>query len=118
MFQAAFAALALAVLVLIPPGYMIGGGKSSGPTRIVICTGHGPVATIVDLGRSAPAKRGKPGAPCAFAAHAGWAPIPAPAVLVATWKPVSGRAPILTSQVSIGWGLAAPPPARGPPALL
>jgi hypothetical protein len=113
----ALAAVAVAVLVIVPPGYMVGAGKTSGPPRIVICTGHGPVTAAIDLG-SAPAKPTKAGGPCAFAAHAGAAPIPSPAILPGRWKPAAIAHAILVSQVTIGRGLAAPPPARGPPALL
>ena len=112
-----FAALAaLAVLVLVPPGYMLARGQ--GPTRLVICTGHGPVTVAADLGRSTPAKRGKPAPACAFAAHLGGAPVPSPTTLAAAWNPVSSIQPVLASQVAVGRGLAAPPPARAPPASL
>src|ERR1700752_755426 len=44
----ALAALALAMLALVPPGYMIAGGANASPPRIVICTGPGPVLAAVD----------------------------------------------------------------------
>jgi hypothetical protein len=110
--------VALAVLVLVPPGYMVS-GKPDGPARIVICTGHGPVEAAVDLGKAPPARGGKADKPCAFAAHAGSAAqILKSATLGVAWSAPAGHHPILASQVSVGLGLAAPPPARAPPTLL
>lgn len=115
----ALAVVALAVLVLVPPGYMVGGGTASGPVRIVICTGHGPVTAAVDLGKSAPRNGGKAGAPCAFATHGACAaPIPAPPNVAAAWSATPASVVAQASQVSFGRGLAAPPPARGPPVRL
>ncbi|MGH7025363.1 MAG: hypothetical protein ACREEB_17485, partial [Caulobacteraceae bacterium] len=106
--------VALALLVVVPPGFMIG-GQSDGRTRIVICTGHGPVDSIVDLGgKGAPARGKKSGMTCPFAAHA--APsTPAPAAPATAIASTSIPAPLATpaSHVAIGRGLAAPPPARG-----
>jgi hypothetical protein len=112
------AILALALQVVVPPGYMVGGGGADGPARIVICTGHGPVDAAFDLGGPKAPARGKHGeASCVFAGHAApntLAP-PGPAI-AAVWP---RRAPLvvtLADQVCVGRGLAAPPPpARAPP---
>ena len=114
----ALAALALAMLTLVPPGYMIAGGANASPTRIVICTGHGPVLTAVDLGKTAPTKSRKAGGPCAFAAHVSAAPLSAQPVTAAAWPLSLASSAPLASQVAIGRGLAAPPPARAPPIAL
>jgi len=110
----AFVALALGVVV--PPGFMIG-GQGDGPAHIVICTGHGAVEAALDLGgKGAPANGKKSDGPCAFAGHA--APLTpasaAPAISVA-WMAVEAPQILPASQVAIGRGLAAPPPARAPP---
>jgi hypothetical protein len=119
--QGAFAlltCLALALIVAVPPGFMVGGGEGS--AHIVICTGHGAVEAAVDLsGKGAPAHRGKSEAPCIFAGHA--APLTptsaAPQIAIA-WLLTAAPQATPDSQVAIGRGLAAPPPARGPPSSL
>ncbi len=115
----AVAALALAVQVLVPAGLMLS-QQTDAAVRLVICTGHGPLLTTVDLGKSkAPAPKDRAGAPCAFANH-GVTPTPtlsAPAVQIA-WTATAIILPTPADQVTVGRGLAAPPPARGPPTLL
>jgi hypothetical protein len=110
------ALVALALLVLVPPGFMV---ASDGPARITICTGHGAVESSLDLsGKSAPANHGKADAPCAFAGHA--APLaraPAAPIVTAAWTLVRASAALPASQIAPGRGLAAPPPATGPPAI-
>ena len=116
--RAALGALAFAALVMlvaVPPGYMVGGGAKAATVHIVICTSHGPVNAAIDLGKTLPAKGGKSGAGCAFAAHAGASPLPvSPIVGAHGWRDPARLLPVV-SQVSVGRGLAAPPPARGPP---
>ena len=114
-----FAALALAMQVVVPPGYMVGGG-ADGPTRIVICTLHGPVNAAVDLGGSkGPAHPKTASMPCIFAGHAAPASLasPAPAAGLA-WATFTSIALPTDRRVFVGHGLAAPPPARGPPSLI
>ncbi|HEY2177945.1 MAG TPA: hypothetical protein VGH15_05130 [Caulobacteraceae bacterium] len=105
-------AMAMALMLLVPPGFMVGSGDE-GPARIAICTGHGAVSGLADLGH---APKGKVSPTCAFAGH-GAPPIPGPAgpLLTLVWAP--SVAPVATpaDQVAIGAGLAAPPPARAPP---
>ena len=111
------ALLAVALKVLVPPGFMVA-APAWGPPGIVVCTAQGPLS----LGSGHDhAPHGKThDAPCAFAGHAAVAAPPsalpvAPAEFVAyqaaAVRPVNHLAP--------GRGLAAPPlPARGPPSLL
>ncbi len=110
------AVVALAVLVLVPPGYMIGGGDdASGPVRMIICTGHGPVEAAVDFGKAPPAKNSKESGPCAISAHLSAAPTSAPHIVAAAGQLDSAPIALPASQVAIGRGLAAPPQARAPP---
>jgi hypothetical protein len=44
-------AMALALMLLAPPGFMVGGG-GEGPARIVIRTGHGAVRHHADRGHA------------------------------------------------------------------
>jgi hypothetical protein len=110
------ALLALAVRVLVPPGYMTPDRPTSG-FSLVICTDHGLI-TLDDDGKQAPGKP-KGDAPCAFAG--GMAP-PAPTVAVLTsfegWAPAPLRVEP-RQDLAPGRGLAAPPPpAIGPPVLI
>lgn len=118
--RVAFGALAFAALVMlvaVPPGYMVSGGAKAATVHIVICTSHGPVNAAIDLGKL-PAKSGKTGGGCAFAAHAGASPLPVPPIVGAHgWRDPARLLPVV-SQVSVGRGLAAPPPPRGPPVRL
>jgi hypothetical protein len=111
------AILALALQVVVPPGYMVGGG-ANGPARIVICTLHGPVNAAIDLGGSKAPAHGKTSPmPCVFAGHAAPASLasPTPAVAVPWARLTSVDLPPATRSF-VGRGLAAPPPARAPPA--
>lgn len=121
IFRAGFAVLAfvaLAMLVLVPPGYMVGGADRSGLVHIVICTGHGPVETAIDLGRTSPTKNGQPSAPCALSAHASAPPLSAPPAIVSAWPLEPAPLALPASRSFIGRGVAAPPPARAPPVAL
>jgi hypothetical protein len=108
---------ALALLVLVPPGFMVDAGD--GQARITICTGHCAVESVVDLsGKSPPAKGKRSDAPCVFAGHA--APLtltPDAPPIAAAWALAAAPAQLPGSQIAPGRGLAAPPPARGPPTL-
>ena len=112
----ALAAVALAIQLMVPSGFML--SESAGQSlQVVVCTGHGPLQAVLDLGKSkAPAPRDKSGAPCAFAGHGATAtPPPAPASTPIAWTAATIATPVLADQVTVGRGLAAPPPARGPP---
>lgn len=115
----ALAMAALAVLVAVPPGFMVSGNGQNESVRILICTGHGPVETVLDLGRSEPAKHGKGDAPCAFAVlTASAAPVLHSPLIAAPWPTRPTDRALPSSQIAIGRGLAAPPPARAPPVSL
>ena len=111
------AALALVFQTLIPAGFMPG-AASDRPLALVICTGHGPLTSVLDLGGSK-APPHKPAAACVFAGHGAAAspPLAGPAQ-EAPWQAVETVAPRPTARVFFGRGPAAPPPARGPPARL
>ena len=111
-------ALALALRVLVPAGWMPATGQGF---ALTLCTGTGPATAWVD-GRGE-VHRGSPSAPreadhpCAFAGIATPALLPAllplalalPVPAAPAWVPVARVA-------TIGHGLAAPPPPpTGPP---
>jgi hypothetical protein len=115
-FFLVFSLVALALQVAVPPGFMVGGndGRDGGAARIVICTGHGPINAATDLGHST--RHGKRSPTCAFAGHGAPAqPGPAAPTVAIAWTPRPAALATPADQVRIGAGLAAPPPARGPP---
>ncbi len=103
---------------LIPPGYMLAAGRGASPA-VTICTGHGPLRIDDPSGRHAPPGKDKAAGVCAFAGH-GAPPIlaasPRPALI--RWSLSAPAGPLAHPRVFVGRGLAAPPPARGPPASL
>ena len=111
----ALALLALAVRVLVPPGYMTPERPTAG-FSLVICTDHGLIT--LDDKQSSPGKS-KTDSPCAFAG--GMAPLqPVSAVLTRsqTWAVAPARV-AAQRDLAPGRGLAAPPPpAIGPPRLI
>ena len=114
---AALALIALAVQVLVPPGFMLS-GASADRVQVVICTGHGPLQAADPGGARAPAQKGKAGQPCAFAGRGvllGPALAGTAAATLIAWpvEPPQVRPRV----VFVGRGLAAPPPARAPPIL-
>ncbi|HEV2366218.1 MAG TPA: hypothetical protein VGS12_18720 [Caulobacteraceae bacterium] len=112
-----FLAVILAALVArigAPPGFMTEASADGAPA-LVLCTGHGPVRTLADLGRVTPGKTFKPG--CWLAHAIGAAPgasSPAPPAYFA-WRPVPRPPPAVL--VWSGQRAASPPPARAPPRL-
>ena len=114
----ALAALAIALQVLIPQGFMLSGAADH--AALVICTGHGPLVAAADAGKSkAPAHKGKADAPCPFAGHgAGSTAPPSASAAAIAWPAHAAVTLPRPRQVFIGRGLAAPPPARAPPAFL
>jgi hypothetical protein len=113
-------ALALALRLAAPDGWMLAPGDGHGLPQLVICTGHG--AETLTLGgdhrhapSDAPDKQG--GHPCVCAGHAA----PTPPALVAALVPVTLvtlAEPALQrlADQRPGRGLAAPPPpSQGPP---
>ncbi len=112
------AALALMAQLLVPQGFMPGGAGR--PLSVVICTGHGPLAAVLNVGKSrAPAPRAKADPPCGFSGRAaGPAPTTALPALAVLWPPFAAVRPIPVRTAPIGRGLSTPPPARAPPVLL
>jgi hypothetical protein len=115
-----FAAFALATRLAIPAGFMPASGAGY---AIALCTGDGMVAAWVDANgdvhpdRQAP-KGSQSDHPCAFAGLSSAIHAEAPSEHL-EHAPVSASAPRWTRPaVSIGHGLAAPPPpSTGPPLL-
>lgn len=110
------ALLALALKIIVPPGYMVGTSTNSLPFSIVICTSQG--AVVVDPGGSHEQDKGaQHEAPCVFAGHGLGAEPPErsshpfrPTVIY------QSIAPAPSCEAKPGRGLCAPPPpARGPP---
>lgn len=119
------AALAIALKVLVPTGFMTAAPTGGLPFALVICTAQGAVTlqpgeALGANDHGAPAGKTGHDSPCAFAGHGLGAPPPnlTDSVQVAF---VAYRAPEPRSLTGLapGRGLAAPPlPARGPPTLL
>ncbi len=110
------ALLAMLMLVVAPPGFMIAAG-GQGPT-LVVCTGHGPLLSTSELGHPGKAPKPSSDTPCAFAGHVG-ATLP-----IVVWMPatIPVRFDLASSRPMIdqfpGRGLVAPPPpSQGPPRL-
>ena len=110
------ALLALALKIVVPPGYMVGAATNSLPFTIVICTAQGAVA--VDPGGSHEGdEASKHEAPCVFAGHGLGAEPPAPSSHLLRRSLIYHPVALLPScEATPGRGLCAPPPpARGPP---
>lgn len=121
------AALAVALKVLIPAGFMTAPDPRNGlPFALVLCTGEG--AKVVQPGEALGGHHDKDGdagkashdAPCPFAGHGAAAPPPSPfATAKITFVAYAPMAPARVTYLAPGRGLAAPPlPARGPPSQL
>lgn len=122
------AALALAIKVMIPAGFMTAQSSADDlPFALVLCTAQGAVvvepadlAAQADDGDQDPSSGAAHDSPCAFAGHAAGAP-PPNLLDARSIEFVAYRAPavIQAADLAPGRGLAAPPlPARGPPASL
>jgi hypothetical protein len=110
------ALLALALKVVVPPGFMVGPPTNSLPFAIVICTAQG--AVVVDPGGShEDGEASKHDAPCVFAGHGLGAEPPERSSHLL--RPTTIYHPIALTpscEAAPGRGLCAPPPpARGPP---
>jgi len=115
-------ALAVAIRLAAPSGWMLAPGDGHGAPRLVICTGHGPaemaLAGVGHPGKSGDASDKQGDHVCLFAGHA--APTPPP--LIAALVPASSvafieAAPSRLADQQPGRGLAAPPPpSLAPPA--
>jgi len=110
------ALLALLMLVVAPPGFMIADG-GQGPT-LVVCTGHGPLLSASDPGHPHKAPKSTSDAPCPFAGHIG----PTLPIILGAPATFPVRFDLASSRPMIdqfpGRGLVAPPPpSQGPPRL-
>lgn len=123
------AALAIALKVMFPPGFMAAPPSNDLPFAIVLCTGQGPVT--VGAGHALPEHVGHAGekqapsqsaqdSPCAFAGHgAAAAPPTLQGAERAQFVVYQVLAVVSPPSFAPGRGLAGPPlPARGPPVLL
>lgn len=120
-FAAVFVLMALSMRVAIPSGYM---PSSERGFALTICAGMDSQTVWMDksgkLHKEDPSKgKSVEHQPCAFAGAAIAADFPANALQIAM-PPVALAAPVFAKrEVSIGSGLAAPPPpAIGPPSYI
>jgi hypothetical protein len=120
-FAAVFILIALAMRVIIPSGYM---PSSERGFALTICAGMDTQTVWMDksgkLHKEDPSKgKSVEHQPCAFAGAAITADFPATAMQVAM-APVALAIPVFAKrEVSVGAGLAAPPPpAIGPPSYI
>ena len=110
--------LALAFRVVVPPGYMPSAPTAGGGMQIVICTGHVPLQLDQSDSHGAPPAKHKSQAACPFAGVGGVATLPpilSPAARPAPFE--RADAAVIEHQTQGRRLAAAPPPARGPPAL-
>ncbi|MFN3584400.1 DUF2946 family protein [Phenylobacterium sp.] len=120
----ALACLAVAIKVLVPPGFMVARPVNDMPFPLVLCTAQGmvtvdPGAPVDQERGDDPAGRAADHGPCVFAGAQHAAPPPGLDHFVAV-EFAAYAAPAAAPSVSLapGRGLAAPPlPARGPPSL-
>lgn len=114
------AAIAVALKVLVPPGFMLATDARPDVVPIVLCTAYGAKLVHVDADQAPPTDHhdGKKShdAPCAFTGHAA-APL-TPIAAPFTYPGVAPLAHQLEPPVAAapGRGLAAPPPpSQAPP---
>lgn len=120
------ATLAIALKILIPPGFMAGPPTNNLPFALVLCTGQG--AMVVAPGDALPSHGDQDKAPasnphdspCVFAGHGLGAPPPSLIdAVVVEFVAYEYRPQAAVADLAPGRGLTGPPlPARGPPALL
>lgn len=111
-------ALALALQVVVPPGFMAARSAAGAPV-VVICTGHGPLKALGDAPSKPERGSSEAGHLCVFAGHAAAPPPPAEVALSETRVEPTAAPAFIAPDLQPGRGLAAPPPpSRGPPAFL
>lgn len=116
----AIVALALAVRLAIPAGWMPI-AEGDGTMRVTICSGMGAVPAWIDrsgrLHEEDPSGKAGADQPCAFAGLAMAGDLPALPMAVAPQLAATAERSVAWGIVTIGRGLAAPPPPQtGPPA--
>lgn len=122
--QAALALIACAMLLraLIPAGWMPT-TDTTGMMRIAICSGMGPQTVWMDrtgkIHKEVPESGNHDAQPCGFAVL-GHGLDDAPSLEIALIRPGTDAIVVIARQtVSVGRGLAAPPPpSTGPPRLI
>jgi hypothetical protein len=121
----ALALIAIAIRAVVPVGLML----SASPDRwivVTMCSGAGPMQMALNLETGEHREGEAPThddqgkavhhAPCVFAAAATPAPPASVAILAAPIQVYAAALPAFSESVSVGRGLAAPPPwATGPP---
>lgn len=115
-FAVVLTALALAVRVVVPSGFMLSPANGGGLPTMVICTGDGPIH-IPASGDHAPAK---PDASdhCAFTSAANSLAAPDATTVSTDLIAFADLREIAPVSLRPGLGLAAPPPPKtGPPLL-
>lgn len=113
------AVLALALNVLVPPGFMAGGPEAG----LVLCTGHGPVQIASDLGgldkaSGSHGSKSSGDGPCAFTGHGAAPTLAVSPVLTSTsaiWIPFVE--PLRQALITALPLAAPPPPSQAPPAV-
>lgn len=125
---AAFTLLAMVARALVPAGYMFAPTQDHRFITVILCSGHGAAAAVIDLDTGAlvdPGSSNDPGAPskktpntdapCVFAAAPALSAPEQPASLPVVFHLASAELP-RAIVVAPGRGLAAPPPwSTGPP---
>lgn len=111
--------VALLLRVMIPTGWMPAHG-ADGVTRITLCTGMGAVEAWVDadgtIHDKKPHEKSSADQPCAFSGLAMLGDIPPAATGLTAATLADPADPLFPASVTIGRGLAAPPPpSTGPP---
>ncbi len=114
--------LTLAVRVIVPSGFMPT-TDANGMVRISMCSGMGPQTAWLDksghIHKDAPRKDQHDPQPCGFGALSLGVAVPKAATIVALAPHVAPEMVLSSATVTIGRGLAAPPPpSTGPPTLI
>jgi hypothetical protein len=112
------ALVAVAMKVLVPPGFMVASPDSSVQLAVplVICTGHGPATSERESDHRAPPHKSASEGTCLFAGHGLAAEAPLAPPIARAFASAKTTPPLTPADLAPGRGLAAPPPpVRGPP---
>jgi Protein of unknown function (DUF2946) len=118
----ALLALTLAIRVIVPSGFMPT-TDASGMVRISMCSGMGPQTAWLDksgrIHKEAPTHSQHDPQPCGFSVLGLGLDVQATSAVVIEHFSASELRPLSRQTLSIGHGLAAPPPpSTGPPSLI